>query len=71
MAMLRWMQVRTMRREWKRVVDFEATVARMLSMIRDRLLAVPDRMQELSPGQREALRREIASALEDCSHAEL
>jgi hypothetical protein len=71
LALLRWHQLRVLRREYKSVSAFEATLARMLSMIRDRMLALPDRVPDLSTAQRQALRREIAETLEACSRAEL
>jgi hypothetical protein len=57
------------RREWNRVVD--AGMAAALAVIRDRLLAIPDRLATLTPEQRAALRKEIADALEAWSRAEL
>ncbi|MGA7238573.1 MAG: hypothetical protein WBY44_23025 [Bryobacteraceae bacterium] len=71
LAHLRWLQVREKRRELKRVVDFEVTLARVLGMIRDRMLALPDRLQDLTPRQRDTLRDEIAVTLRACSDAEL
>jgi hypothetical protein len=69
LALLRWYQVREKRREWNRVVD--ATLAAALSVIRDRLLAIPTRLSDLTPQQRETLQREIADALEAWSRAEV
>ena len=71
LAHLRWLQVREKRKELKRAVDVEVTIARILAMIRDRMLSLPDHMQELSDSQREALRREIANTLTACSNADL
>jgi hypothetical protein len=71
LAHLRWHQLRILRKEYKSVADFEATLARVLSTIRDRMLALPDHLRELAPEQREAVRREIARMLEACSRAEL
>jgi len=71
LAHLRWLQVRQMRRELVRRVDVEATISRMLGMIRDRMLALPDHMPELGHAAREALRKRIAATLEACSKAEL
>ena len=70
LAHLRWHQLRVLRREFKPVGDFEATLARVLAMIRDRMLALPDRMN-LTAEQRQELRREIAETLTACSKAEL
>ena len=70
LAFLRWHQLRILRKEYRKVEDFEATLARVLGMLRDRMLALPDRL-ELTPAEREAVRREIAATLEACSHAEL
>jgi hypothetical protein len=42
----------------------------MLSMLIDRMRALPDRLS-LSPEQRQELRREISSTLKACSKAEL
>jgi hypothetical protein len=69
LAGLRLMQLREKRREWRRVVD--AGMAAALAVIRDRLLAIPDRLNSLTPEQRGALRQEIADALEAWSHADL
>jgi hypothetical protein len=71
LAHLRWLQVREKRKELKRVVDFEVTLARILSMIRDRMLSLPDHLQDLTESQRAALRVKIADTLRDCSNAEL
>jgi hypothetical protein len=71
LAHLRWLQVREKRKELKPVADFEITMARVLSMIRDRMLSLPDHLRDLTPGQREALRNEIAETLTACSNAEL
>jgi hypothetical protein len=68
LAGLRLMQLREKRREWRRVVD--AGMAAALSVIRDRLLAIPDRLNSLTPDQRAALRNELTDALEAWSHAE-
>jgi hypothetical protein len=62
--------VRQLRREWKPVSDFEATLAQVLGMIRDRFMALPDHM-DMTPQQREVLRRRIAETLEACAGAEL
>ena len=70
LAFLRWHQLRVLRREYRQVVDFETTLSRILSMIRDRLLATPDRLN-LTPEQRNELRKELAATLEACSKAEL
>ena len=70
LALLRWHQLRILRREYKPVAAFEVTVAAMLAMIRDRLLSVPDHLN-LTPEQRNELRRELAATLEACSKAEL
>jgi hypothetical protein len=70
LAFVRWHQLRVLRKEYKRVADFEITLSRVLSMIRDRMLSLPDHM-DLTPQQREALRRRIAETLEACSKAEL
>jgi hypothetical protein len=69
LAGLRLMQLREKRREWRRVVD--AGMAAALAVIRDRLLAIPDRLNSLTPEQRHALGRELADALEAWSHADL
>jgi hypothetical protein len=69
LAGLRLMQLREKRREWRRVVD--AGMGAALSVIRDRLLAIPDRLTSLTPEQRHALRQEILDALEAWSHADL
>jgi hypothetical protein len=45
-------------------------MAASLAVIRDRLLAIPDRLATLTPEQRAALRQEIADALEAWSRAE-
>lgn len=45
------MPLRGKRRELKRVEDFEVTLVLVLGMIRDRMLALPDRVQELSPAR--------------------
>ena len=71
LALLRWHQLREKRKELRPVADFELTMATMLAMLRDRLLALPDRLPELTPPQRDSLRREIAQTLEACSNAEL
>ena len=71
LAHLRWLQVREKRKELKRVADFEITLARVLSAIRDRMLALPDHLQDLTAAQRETLRKEIARTLEACANAEL
>jgi hypothetical protein len=71
LAFLRWHQLRERRKELRPVRDFEATLARALSMIRDRMLALPDRVTELTPAQRDALRREISATLDACSNANL
>jgi hypothetical protein len=71
LAHLRWLQVREKRKELKRVVDFEATLARVLAMIRDRLLSLPDRLPELSLPQRESMHRDIAETLEACSRVDI
>jgi hypothetical protein len=60
LALLRWHQLRVLRREYRRVADFEVTLTRALAMVRDRLLGVPDRL-DLTPAQRQTLRREIAA----------
>ena len=70
-AHLRWLQVREKRKELRPVKDFEATMARMLAMLRDRFMAVADRLPELTPAQRDAVRREISATLDACSHADL
>jgi len=70
LAHLRWLQVREKRRELKRVVDFEVTLARSLATIRDRMLSLPDHL-DLLPARRETVRREIADTLRACSDAEL
>ena len=49
----------------------DAGLAAALSVIRDRLLAIPERLGTLTPEQRQALRQEITEALEAWSHAEL
>jgi hypothetical protein len=71
LAHLRWLQVREKRKELKRVADFEITLARVLSMIRDRMLALPDHLRDLTPPQRETLRKEIGETLTACSNVEL
>jgi hypothetical protein len=71
LAHLRWLQVREKRKELKRTIDVEATIARMLAMIRDRMLGLPDGVPELSESQREVLRREISQTLTACSNADL
>ena len=70
LAHVRWHQLRVLRKEYKRVSDFEVTMARTLAMIRDRMLSLPDHM-DLTSAQRETLRRRIAETLEACSKAEL
>ena len=67
LAGLRLIQLREKRRDWRRVVD--AGMAGALGMIRDRLLAIPDRMSSLSPEQRETLKNELVDALEAWSRA--
>jgi hypothetical protein len=62
LAGLRLMQLHEKRREWRRVVD--AALAGALAVIRDRLMAIPDRMSTLTAEQRQALRQEITDALE-------
>jgi hypothetical protein len=69
LAGLRLVQLRERRRDWKRVVD--AGMGAALSVIRDRLLAIPDRLSDLTPAQRDTLQREIADALETWSRAEM
>lgn len=71
LAHLRWLQVREKRKELRPVRDFEATFARALAMIRDRMLALPDRVADLTDTQRNALRREIADTLIACTNADL
>jgi hypothetical protein len=71
LAHLRWLQVREKRKELKPVADFEVTMARVLSMIRDRMLSLPDHLRDLTAGQRETLRKEIADTLTACSNVEL
>ncbi len=71
LAHLRWLQVREKRKELKRVGDFEITLARILSMIRDRMLSLPDHLQDLTETQRATLRVKIGETLRDCSNAEL
>ena len=71
LAHLRWLQVREKRKELKRVADFEITLARILSMIRDRMLSLPDHLQDLTESQRQTLRVKIGETLRDCSNAEL
>ena len=71
LAHLRWLQVREKRKELRPVRDFDATLARVLAMIRDRMLALPDRVADLTDAQRNALRREIAETLIACSNADL
>ncbi len=71
LAHLRWLQVREKRKELKRVADFEITLARVLSMIRDRMLSLPDHLQDLTETQRQTLRVKIGETLRDCSNAEL
>jgi hypothetical protein len=68
LAGLRLMQLREKRRDWRRVVD--AGMAAALALIRDRLLAIPDRMPTLTTEQRQMLRQELLDALEAWSHAE-
>ncbi len=60
-----------MRGELKPVADFEITLARVLSMIRDRMLSLPDHLPDLTESQRAALRVKIGETLRDCSNAEL
>ncbi len=48
---MRWYQLRILRKEYRPVADFEATLARVLSMVRDRMLSLPDHLPELT-GQR-------------------
>jgi hypothetical protein len=62
LAALRLLQVREKRREWRRVVD--AGMASALAVIRDRLLAIPDRLNGLTQEQRHALRQELVDALD-------
>ncbi len=71
LAHMRWYQLRILRKEYRPVADFESTLARMLSMIRDRMLSLPDHLPELTGPQREAVRREIRATLEACSRADL
>ena len=68
LAGLRLTQLREKRREWRRVVD--AGMAAALAIIRDRLLAIPDRMSTLTAEERQALRNQLTEALEAWSHAE-
>jgi hypothetical protein len=70
LAHLRWGQLRVLRREWKPVSDFEATLAQVLAMLRDRFMALPDHM-DMTPQQREMLRQRIAETLQACSEAEV
>jgi hypothetical protein len=69
LAGLRLMQLRTARKEWRRTVD--AGMGAALSVVRDRLLAIPDRMSSLTQEQRHVLRKELTDALEAWSHADL
>jgi hypothetical protein len=69
LAGLRLIQLRESRREWNRVID--AGMAGALAVIRDRLLAIPDRLATLTPDQRGALRREVTEPLEAWSPAEV
>jgi hypothetical protein len=69
LAGLRLIQLRERRRDWNRVVD--AALSGALAVIRDRLLAIPDRITTLTADERQALRREIQEALEAWSRAEV
>jgi hypothetical protein len=69
LAGLRAMQLRQARKDWRKVVD--AGMGAALAVIRDRLLAIPDRLATLTPEQRAVLRQEITEALEAWSHAEI
>ena len=71
LAHLRWYQLRILRKEYRPVADFEATLGSHVSMIRDRLFRMPDHLPELTGTQREAVRRAIRETLEACSRAEL
>jgi hypothetical protein len=68
LAGLRLIQLREKRRDWRRVVD--AGMAAALGLIRDRLLAIPDRIPTLTAEERQTLRQELVEALEAWSHAE-
>jgi hypothetical protein len=69
LAGLRLLQLREKRRDWRRVVD--AGMAGALALTRDRLLAIPDRLNSLTPEQRAALRDELTAALEAWSRMEV
>jgi hypothetical protein len=71
LAHLRWLQVREKRRELIRMADAEATLGRVLAMVRDRMLSLPDHISQLTSIDRETLRRAIAKTLEECADAEL
>ena len=49
----------------------DAALSGALAVIRDRLLAIPDRLSALTPEQRQVLREEIHAALEAWSRAEV
>ena len=57
LAGLRLMQLRERQKEWDRVVD--ATLSAPLIVMRDRLLAISDRLLRLTQKQSQILRQEI------------
>jgi hypothetical protein len=69
LAFKHWLTLRKMRGELKPVADFEITLARVLSMIRDRMLSLPDHLPDLTETQRQTLRVKIGETLRDCSNA--
>jgi hypothetical protein len=54
-----------------RLAGLDAGMAAALAVIRDRVLAIPDRMSTLTVEQRQALRQELTDALQAWSHTEI